>query len=363
VTSQQQTRNPGLDLLRLAAVLLVMGRHIYWPADANPVTADFFSIRRGGWIGVDIFFVLSGFLVSGLLFNEYKNTGSLRIGRFLIRRALKIYPAFWCLLLPTILVFVLISNHAGVSPPFRGIFGELLFMQNYIGRLWGHTWSLAIEEHFYIGFALFLAIAKVEWVPRLCVYTFVFCLAMRFLASTQDFRFDAVMIPTHFRIDSLMAGVYLSYGVHFYRLDYFLRRVKTWIFFAMGVTLLLPAFIFTLETTWWIPVFGLTLFYVGSMSLVYGAYRIRSIPKKMRGLQRLGAGSYSIYLWHLSVGNMLAPFLLQMLGIKDYWAYLAAYFIGALALGLWMARLIENPVLRIRNRVFPSGVAAVIATK
>ena len=211
-------RNPGLDLLRLLAVLLVMGRHLASPAGSGQLTEGVFSpLIRGGWIGVDIFFVLSGILISALLFREYKATGSINVPRFLIRRALKIYPAYWCLLLPTIVFSFLVSRNAGVELPARKIIGELLFMQNYVGRLWGHTWSLAIEEHFYIGFAVLLSVAGyfsrgLQWIPRLCTFTFVLCLGLRILVwqSTNEFRFDAQVTPTHLRIDSLMAGVLLS---------------------------------------------------------------------------------------------------------------------------------------------------------
>lgn len=82
-------RNTGLDLLRLVAILLVLGRHLLPGYENN----TFLSIwRTGGWVGVDLFFVLSGFLVSGLLFEEYKKRGSLDLKRFLIRRGFKIYP-------------------------------------------------------------------------------------------------------------------------------------------------------------------------------------------------------------------------------------------------------------------------------
>src|SRR4051794_29454248 len=85
-------RNMNLDVLRGVAILLVLGRHF-----------DYFPLwTRVGWAGVDLFFVLSGFLISGLLFEEWKRTGSINIKRFYIRRALKLYPAFYALLLVTI---------------------------------------------------------------------------------------------------------------------------------------------------------------------------------------------------------------------------------------------------------------------
>ena len=79
-------RIKGLDLLRGIAILLVLFRHC--DIENN-------ILHHFGWLGVDLFFVLSGFLVSGLLFNEYKKIGKVKIGRFLIRRGFKIYPPFY----------------------------------------------------------------------------------------------------------------------------------------------------------------------------------------------------------------------------------------------------------------------------
>ena len=107
-----------------------------WPAAA-----------RHGWIGVDLFFVLSGFLISGLLFNEYKTCSSISFKRFFIRRGLKIYPAFYLFLFLTGLVYYLVFH---VLSSRTHYLAEFFFVQNYWHGVWDHTWSLAVEEHFYI---------------------------------------------------------------------------------------------------------------------------------------------------------------------------------------------------------------------
>src|SRR5262245_42677041 len=92
-----------LDLLRALAIFLVLGRHMYPLADRTPQPILFMCQlwRSSGWIGVDLFFVVSGFLVSGLLFSEYQQRGKIRIWRFYIRRGFKIYPAFYLMILIT----------------------------------------------------------------------------------------------------------------------------------------------------------------------------------------------------------------------------------------------------------------------
>src|SRR5689334_22886162 len=127
-----------LDGLRGIAILLVLGRH------AGPGLRPLWEF---GWMGVDLFFVLSGFLVSGLLFHEYRRHGRIRPFWFLGRRGFKIYPAFYFLLLVTWLLgrrFI----------PGRYFVYEALFVQNYFGFIWNQTWSLAVEEHFYFGLTL-----------------------------------------------------------------------------------------------------------------------------------------------------------------------------------------------------------------
>src|SRR6478672_2080696 len=99
-TSAAAVRLPQIDLLRAVAVLLVIGNHsAICPPEISVFLNKITTVwNRGGWTGVDLFFVLSGFLVSGLLFDEYRKSGGIDFKRFLIRRGLKIYPAFWLML-------------------------------------------------------------------------------------------------------------------------------------------------------------------------------------------------------------------------------------------------------------------------
>ncbi len=84
-------RNEGLDIVRAIAVVLVIGRHLPLMKDTSLALQYW---HRIGWVGVDLFFVLSGFLISNLIFEEIKRKGSFDLRRFLVRRALKIYPPF-----------------------------------------------------------------------------------------------------------------------------------------------------------------------------------------------------------------------------------------------------------------------------
>src|SRR5690606_2129619 len=99
-----------------------------------------------------LFFVLSGYLVSTLIYKEFLSTGRFSMKVFLIRRGLKIYPLFYSFVIIS-LIFVAVSTYffgyQKEDLSFK-IFSEVVFVQNYFEGLWGHTWSLAIEEHFYL---------------------------------------------------------------------------------------------------------------------------------------------------------------------------------------------------------------------
>jgi peptidoglycan/LPS O-acetylase OafA/YrhL len=136
----KQERLLSLDVMRTASILLVLCRHTVDP----PASATLANLLHcGGWIGVDLFFVLSGFLVSGLLFQEHQRRGSLRWGRFLVRRGFKIYPAFYAMM--AVAIAVAIRRH---DLQWKPALAELLFVQNYVHGMWLHTWSLAVEEPF-----------------------------------------------------------------------------------------------------------------------------------------------------------------------------------------------------------------------
>lgn len=356
-----------LDVLRFVAIVLVLGRHMVpCPSEISTSVAAVSGLWYcGGWIGVDLFFVLSGFLVSGLLFREYSKYGSIDMPRFLIRRAFKIYPAFWALIATTLLLgsfgFPLISNGSLAS--------ELLFVQNYFPGLWNHTWSLAVEEHFYLFLAAVVMILvyrgtrdhdPLAAIPKLFVGIAVACLVMRIVTTAVlPYHYTTHLFPTHLRIDSLMFGVLLAYSWHrngLVRSDFVRERANALI--LGGVILLLPAFAFPVETTPWVSVIGVVGFYLGSGAILIGLLH-RGLPGTglVRMTAALGAYSYSIYLWHMPVHQWLVPTALTAFpsSWQGNWAlYLVLYVTGSCLIGVAMAKLIEVPVLAIRERWFPS---------
>jgi peptidoglycan/LPS O-acetylase OafA/YrhL len=353
-----RARLPAFDWLRAVAVLLVLGRH----RDLHPLW------HQAGWIGVDLFFVLSGFLVSQLLFNEYRLTSRVSAKRFLIRRAFKIYPGFVALLVVTSAYFV--TRKGGL--PLDRFLIEAFFLQNYREGLNDHTWSLAVEEHFYFALAACCAVAaqKTKWlagnsraIPYLLLTTIVVVAGAR-IASALLLPYSAHLhfSGTHARIDGLLFGVLISYFYCYERERFcaFVQRRRL-ILLAASSALLLPALVWKVEE---LPMYsiGFTLLYLGFGGiLACVAAGVREAEPRASGrlaafAASIGAQSYSIYLWHMPIAGWGMNLLQRVLpfdlnGAAGGLVYLAA----VTSTGVLMARLVEYPCLKLRDRWFPPG--------
>ena len=158
-------------------------------------------------------------------------------------------------------------------------------------------------------------------------------------------------------MDSLFCGVIVSYYYHYHSsrfLDLARRyRVPAMIF---GMLALAPAFVFPLGHSRFISTIGLTLLYLGSGLILIAALTFDFGKHKIVTFAAyVGSHSYSIYLWHVPFVLWLLPLAQRLLG--RYWSSsvkFAVYLIGAVSLGILMALLVEFPILRLRDRWFPS---------
>lgn len=367
-------RNERLDMLRAIAVLLVMSWHMALPsADSHPLTSAIIAfLRRPGWVGVDLFFVLSGFLVSGLLFREFRLHGNLQPLRFLVRRGFKIYPAFY--------LYLVLTFSFGVYPTRVPSWNEFLlhaaFLQSYVARapgIWVHTWSLAVEEHFYILLAIAMALllrrGRAMLVLRQALVAFVTAagavLIMRIATVVALLRgntpFYAVQdrfFATHLRLDALLFGVFLAYLFH--------EQPNIWnrlaqsrrLILGVSAVLLLPAFVFHHDHPFTASV-GYTLYYLGFGGLLIfalsGRRQVRPAWHWESALAAIGAYSYSIYLWHVAVKRWGTQAFQHLSGVQmSYAQSTLLYFAGTIVLGVAMAKIVEIPFLRLRDKHFPS---------
>jgi peptidoglycan/LPS O-acetylase OafA/YrhL len=337
----------SLDVLRLVACVLVIVTHVPLGAAAPP--PGLAQIRRGGWVGVDLFFVLSGYLVSGLLFREYLRRGSVDAGRFLVRRGLKLYPAFYAFLAATLVLVWWRGLHLYYPVTPLSITGEALFLQNYLPRVWNHTWSLAVEEHFYLAATLAVWLLGCRRVPQLCWLAVVACPVLRAVLPGDG-------IESHLRADSLAAGVLVAHW-HAFRPDSFAAFWRRWrrVALPVGVALLSLPLAFDTRELPYFRVWGFSTLSLGAV-LVVGSL-VTGRPTGGAAVQFaawLGSHSYSVYLWHMPVVIWAVP----RLHLTDPWLVVGAGVAASLAVGVAAAKLVEIPILRLRDRLLPARSAA-----
>jgi peptidoglycan/LPS O-acetylase OafA/YrhL len=224
--TKNNKRDPSIDALRAIAILLVMFNHVlllYKPQYPSYLTIPrlgISSLQIGGWSGVDLFFVLSGFLVSGLLFDEFRRTNKINPGKFLIRRGFKIYPSFFFFILLTFFIEkVLNLGVNGATFTSLDYLKDLFFLHNYLGGRWIITWSLDVEEAFYFLLtAFFLSLIVLRKLNlRSMIFTYLVLLiggaTLRLFSNLADpeYSFEKHYAYTHFRLDALFFGVLLAY--------------------------------------------------------------------------------------------------------------------------------------------------------
>ena len=369
-------RNKRLDILRGIAVLLVV---FYHGSVQNRLIA-------AGWAGVDLFFVLSGFLISGLLFVEYKRTGSINLKRFFIRRGLKLYPAFYVFLLLTLIAETGFHH----VRPLGSYLGELFYVQNYGPSVWTHTWSLAVEEHFYIFLPLFLvALARFSSnkpdpfcaMPAAFLIVAILCAAFRLAAvlriPTGQLNYwenvRGVYEPTHERMDSLFFGVLLGYLHHFRGqfLERLLSSTRNRIMLGIASGILLSSSLILQNASRLMLVLGFTWMYLGFGIFLLLCLQVQGVLPKAgaavagnvgRCFAFVGMYSYSIYLWHFAILRWEPIFVDKVFNIRQgFVSSYVSYLVASVAIGIVMSRLIEHPILRLRDRILPGMQPVAIA--
>jgi peptidoglycan/LPS O-acetylase OafA/YrhL len=340
--------HPGLDGLRGIAVLLVLYCHAPQLFGRNDGSDGWpWAASRGAWLGVDLFFVLSGFLITGLLLQDRSRPGAL--GRFWLRRALRIFPlallylavlaaalawvpglarlrepgAFWWALTYTTNVRVLLEGWR--SPPF-----DIL-------------WSLAVEEHFYLVWPFVVLFVRRRSVALATAALVLSAPLLRWLLLPGHGALG-VYVATWCRTDALAAGALLALAWHGPWRDAVLRA---------GRWCLLPA---TVWLGWVLAVPVPAWFHIGGLSAIAGAFvawvAVALAPPRWLApvlthgaLRAVGRISYGLYVWHLLVGEAVRRLVPGGLALRSL-VWLAAVFVVAQL----SYRTFEAPLLRLRER-------------
>ena len=209
-------RQPGLDLLRALAIIVVVIYHAGIMGFPLPG-----RVHRFGWIGVDLFFVLSGYLIGGQLLAPLAREKSIKLGRFFARRLLRIMPAYFVVLA----VYFLLPSWREYPEMSQPLWKFLLSIQNIAlhgGTAFSHAWSLAVEDQFYLCLPFILILVSRR--PRAAIITpcliVVGGIALRAFLAVQNPSVDGgvsfrgfqawIYYPTWTRLDPLVFGVALA---------------------------------------------------------------------------------------------------------------------------------------------------------
>jgi peptidoglycan/LPS O-acetylase OafA/YrhL len=370
-----------LDVLRGVAILAVLGSH----AVVNPYQAGMLKNPAKIWeqiggSGVDLFFVLSGFLVGGLLMVELRHRGRLDVRRFIIRRAFKIWPAYYAFIVGSLIVDAL---SMGWRASFWLYLPNLLHVQNYFGaNPRSHTWSLAVEEHFYLALPLLLWLLTrinprrgIEHLPMIAVAVMVAATVGRCLLNGHlpyNERVDHEV--THWRIDSLAMGVLLAYFYHF-RPAFWNRFARhRWTLILLGLALISPMAVPALGRRPFVWTIGYTMLYVGYACILVAFVHTPVGPTggilgrffgsaAAKLLATIGFFSYGMYLWHINLvrhplQNFIPHTTFANFNKPFYWLFwMATYVAAVFVVGAILSRLIEIPALALRDRLFPTRTA------
>ena len=309
--------NPALDGVRGLAIILVMLFHLLYsnPVHGSRVAMLLGMLTRTGWIGVDLFFALSGFLLTGILFDSLGDRRYFR--NFYLRRLLRIAPLYYGTL------FVLwIYFHAWPNKLPLGLVA--LYLQNT--SLWWHHvypsnpmvwtlqayWSLAVEEQFYLAWPIIVFLVRrrtsLMWVSLAGALLAPLC---RGLLLAHGASYEALLKLTFCRQDSLLCGAWLALAIRGTAPDAVLRYARVLFFTALAACIAIAVYDrnFDFATNPHVNRFGYSLLALAGTALIGMALRKNSTASvwfAAPSLRWFGRYSYGLYLWHWIVVALTA---------------------------------------------------------
>lgn len=363
-------RLPGLDLLRSLAIVWVMLFHSFL---VGGLGADWAWLSRYGWMGVDLFFVLSGFLIGAQVLAPLSRGRKLSLGDFYLRRAFRILPAYWAVLL-LYLWWPAFREAPGMEPGWTFVAFVMNLSIDY-GRnsAFSHAWSLCVEEHFYWLFPL-LAVALFRrpavWkFAALCAALVLGGIALRAAIWAQGMQADPgldrnwfiedLYYPTWARLDGLLCGVALA--------AWKTLRPAAWLQARRHANRCLLAGVLVLAFSFWLfqdrvgllgNTVGWPVLSLGLGLLVFAAAGRDSLigRRELPLAGWLAAISYSLYLVHKAVYHLVQLQWGASLGGGGLVAFMV-YGGAALLAGAALHYSVERPFLQLRRRLSPAPLA------
>ena len=333
-----QQRIYYLDVLRALAIMLVFTGHTVLSYGAPEMLAP---LQFGG-TGVDLFFMLSGWLIGSQLFSEQKKFGNIDVKRFWFRRWMRTMPAYFVVLFLTL--FQLYLTKDSVANPLPYFF----FVQNYFYPMEYFTisWSLSVEEQFYLVIAplvLILALFKTKY--QTLVLLILLCLPSLF----RGLDWYTSLYQTHVRWDCCLMGVLLAHIYYKHKNIWLLANRFMLPLFITGIFCYLLFFYFR----WNEPFAGYSDPSTLIMSLVFACLVFYAVNKPITHrpfgfalIMHISTRSYSLYLLHPEALALVKRF------IHD--THFIVYYLAALVISLVIAevlyRFVELPFIAMRDR-------------
>lgn len=349
-------RIPCLDGLRAVSIVLVLAQHSF---DTRGFWAPVWLqwMKNWGGTGVDVFFVISGFLITLLLLREWERRGTVSLRAFYARRALRILPAYMCYVLTVAVLaqigWIVIANHYAWVAAATYTTNLLMGIDRHCYRdYWelGHTWSLSVEEHFYIVWPLILVIAgrrraaKVL-VALLCALTMTRYLWWRFASRYVDIDYFTLT-----RGDAIAVGciaAFLAASPSFWaRLAPLKRHSSLWAGVAVGM-LVLSRLVLARSGKYQLTIQHPFESACIAACLIMLAWDNRGIARRFLNSAQvvaLGMLSYSLYLWQ--------QLFLANATVTDRWLRpWPTNLLFAVLAAIASYVLIESPFLRLKDRM------------
>lgn len=376
--ARSESRIPELDGIRGLAILLVVICHYFGGDTHNAPNFAVGAVRDGVslfWCGVDLFFVLSGFLIGGILMDQRGAAGSFKI--FYLRRACRILPlyaAWMAVFFIIIMVFPAAVRTGWYSVEFRQLphfpgWGYFLFVQNFwmaklndYGPDWtGNTWSLCVEEHFYLLAPLAIWLLPPRKLPLALVFLIMLTPASRlYVYLYHSSIYQHVFSPC--RMDGLLLGVLCAWLVRSEKGYELIKRRRDWIY--MMLTILFGGMIwltfFQARAGWFkgLTSFEMVVFGYSWINLFFACFLLAVITAgtsplaslmRMGWLRHLGIVSYCVYLIHGPINDFVHHFIYgkNNASIDNFWDATAALLSFAItwliASASW--RFFEKPII------------------
>jgi peptidoglycan/LPS O-acetylase OafA/YrhL len=339
-------RIPSLDGLRGIAILLVLLAHAC-QTHHFPITGPLKRFFLMGGVGVEIFFVLSGFLITTLMLREIDRQGRLNVRHFYLRRILRIVPAYACFLL-AVAALVLIGESELDSRQWTA---ALTYTVNFLRQpTWeiGHAWSLSIEEHFYLLWPLVMAFGRPDTARRVAMAVIAIGFALRWaIMAIMPQHTIMAELWTFTRLDGIAFGCFLALLAHdaLWRHRFDALCARPVVLGLAGITLLGSMWMSNVSGKFAVGLaFTINAAAISLLTWAAVCHRHSLIGRLLnsRVLSAIGVGSYSLYLWQQIFLNH------DKTGFPYAFPQNLAFAGLAACMSYW---LIERPFLRLKDRL------------